>query len=57
MKSLRKAQKTVLVETSDYKEFWLFSEIARTIEESTNSMMKAAFLLRDAMLEQMSRRG
>ena len=54
---LRKAQKTVLVETSDYKELWLFSEIARTIEESTNSMMKAAFLLRDAMLEQMSRRG
>ena len=54
---LRKAQKAVLVESTDYKEFWLFSEIARTIEESTNSMMKAAFLLRDAMLEQMSRRG
>ena len=54
---LRKAQKAVLVETTDYKEFWLFSEIARTVEESTNSMMKAAFLLRDAMLEQMSRRG
>ncbi|MBP1929318.1 uncharacterized protein Yka (UPF0111/DUF47 family) [Methanolinea mesophila] len=54
---LRKAQKSILMETTDYKELWLFSEIARTVEESTNSMMKAAFLLRDAMLEQMSRRG
>lgn len=53
--ALRLAQKTILVESRDWKEMQVYSDLARTIEESTNSMMKAAFLLRDDIMERMNR--
>ncbi|HOT04304.1 MAG TPA: hypothetical protein PK069_09005 [Methanolinea sp.] len=53
--ALRLAQKTILVESRDWKEMQVYSDLARTIEESTNSMMKAAFLIRDDIMERMNR--
>ncbi|OPX67610.1 MAG: hypothetical protein A4E37_01338 [Methanoregulaceae archaeon PtaB.Bin056] len=53
--ALRLAQKTILVESRDWKEMQVYGDLARTIEESTNSMMKAAFLLRDDIMERMNR--
>lgn len=53
--ALRLAQKTILVESRDWKEMQVYSDLARTIEESTNSMMKAVFLLRDDIMERMNR--
>ena len=48
---LRNTEKVILVETTDYKELRVFFEIARIIESSTNSLMKAAFGLRNNILE------
>ena len=53
--ALRLAQKTILVESRDWKEMQVYSDLARTIEESTNSLMKAAFLIRDDIMERMNR--
>lgn len=53
--ALRLAQKTILVESRDWKEMQVYGDLARTIEESTNSLMKAAFLLRDDIMERMNR--
>ena len=49
--ALRNTEKVILVETTDYKELRVFFEIARIIESSTNSLMKAAFGLRNNILE------
>ena len=49
--ALRNTEKVILLETTDYKELRTFFEIAKIIENSTNSMMKAAFALRDNVLE------
>ncbi len=52
--ALRNAEKVILAETTDYKELWVFFEIARIIEDSTNSLMKAAFVLRHNILESLN---
>ena len=52
---LRKTEKTVFEQSDDHKELWLYLEIASNIEESTNSMMKAAFILRDNVLQEVNR--
>jgi uncharacterized protein Yka (UPF0111/DUF47 family) len=52
--ALRNAEKVILAETTDYKELRVFFEIARVIEESTNSLMKAAFVLRNNILESLN---
>ena len=49
--ALRNTEKVILLETTDYKELRAFFEIAKIIENSTNSLMKAAFALRDNVLE------
>ena len=49
--ALRATEKVILLETTDYKELRVFFEIAKIIENSTNSLMKAAFALRDNVLE------
>lgn len=49
--ALRNAERIILAETTDYKELRVFFEIARIIECSTNSLMKAAFGLRNNILE------
>lgn len=53
--ALRQAQKTVLVESKDWKEMQVYSDLARTIEESTNSMMKAVYIIKDEIMERMNR--
>lgn len=52
--ALRNTEKVILVETTDYKELRVFFEIARIIENSTNSLMKAAFVLRENVLENLN---
>jgi len=49
--ALRRAEQAIFRESSDYRELRLAFELARTTEESTNSLMKAAFLVRDELLE------
>jgi hypothetical protein len=41
----------ILMESTDAKEMQVFLEIARMIEESTNSLMKAVYTIRDNVLE------
>ncbi len=53
--ALRRSQKVILVESTDYKELQVYFELTRTIEESTNSLMKAAYRLRDTIIEEMNR--
>jgi uncharacterized protein Yka (UPF0111/DUF47 family) len=52
--ALRKTEKVILLETTDYKELRVFFEIAKIIENSTNSLMKAAFALRENVLESLN---
>ncbi len=51
---LRTTERVILAETTDYKELLVFFEIARIIEDSTNSLMKAAFVLRNNILESLN---
>jgi len=53
--ALRRSEKSILTESTDYREMMIFFEIARTIEESTNSLMKSVYILRDRILEGMNR--
>jgi hypothetical protein len=53
--ALRKTEKTIIKESSDHKELWVHFEIARIIEESTNSFMKAVHVMRDYILESVNR--
>ncbi|MDN7024876.1 hypothetical protein FGU65_08245 [Methanoculleus sp. FWC-SCC1] len=53
--ALRQAEKRILLESTDYREMRVAFELARTIEESTNASMKAAYILRDNILEGMGR--
>jgi uncharacterized protein Yka (UPF0111/DUF47 family) len=53
--ALRRTQKTILKESSDFKELSVHLELARTIEESTNSFMKAVHIMRDHILESVNR--
>jgi hypothetical protein len=49
--ALRQSEKIILMEATDHKELQVFLEIARTVEESTNSLMKAVYIIRDTTLE------
>jgi hypothetical protein len=53
--ALRRSEKSILTESTDYREMMIFFEIARTIEESTNSLMKSVYIIRDRILEGMNR--
>jgi len=53
--ALRQSEKSILTQSTDYREMMIFFEIARTIEESTNSLMKAVYGIRDRILEGMNR--
>jgi hypothetical protein len=53
--ALRRSEKIILTESTDYREMMIFFEIARTIEESTNSLMKSVYIIRDHILEGMNR--
>ena len=53
--AIRKAQKTILKESADFKELWIDNELAKVIEESTNSLMKAVHIMRDNILESVNK--
>jgi uncharacterized protein Yka (UPF0111/DUF47 family) len=53
--ALRQAEKAIIVESTDYKELRVYFELARIIEESTNSLMKAVYIMHDTILEGMNR--
>ena len=53
--ALRQTEKAILSESSDYKELHVYSELARIIEASTNSLTKAVYIMHDTILEGMNR--
>jgi uncharacterized protein Yka (UPF0111/DUF47 family) len=53
--SLRRTERVIFEQCTDFKEFWLYLEIARTIEEASNTLLKVAFHVRDNMIESMNR--
>jgi uncharacterized protein Yka (UPF0111/DUF47 family) len=53
--ALRQIQKKLFFESRNYKELQLYSELARLIEESTNSLMTTVYIMHDHILEDMSR--
>jgi uncharacterized protein Yka (UPF0111/DUF47 family) len=48
---LRECQKTILRESANHRDMWLYSEIARSIERSTNAQRKSSHLMRDIIME------
>jgi uncharacterized protein Yka (UPF0111/DUF47 family) len=52
---LRQTEKAIIFESTDYKELRVYFELARIIEESTNSLMKSVYIMHDAILEGMNR--
>jgi uncharacterized protein Yka (UPF0111/DUF47 family) len=53
--SLRKTERVIFEQCADFKEFQLYLEIARTLEEASNTLLKVAFHVRDNMIESMNR--
>jgi len=53
--ALRQAEKAIISESTDYKELHVYSELARIIEASTNSLTKAVYIMHDTILEGMNR--
>jgi len=53
--ALRVAEKTIIGESTDYRELRINFELARLIEQSTNSLMKAVYIMHDTILEGMNR--
>lgn len=53
--ALRRAEKTILISSTDYKELQVSFQLAQFIEESTNSLMRAVYFMRDTFFERMNR--
>ncbi|MFA4824054.1 MAG: hypothetical protein WC593_02740 [Methanoregula sp.] len=53
--ALRKTGKIIFKESQDFRELEVYRELARLIEESTNSLMKAVYIMHDHILEEMNR--
>jgi uncharacterized protein Yka (UPF0111/DUF47 family) len=49
--AFRAVQRVIMRESTDFKQFWALLNLARATEESTNSLMKAAYIMRDYVLE------
>jgi len=45
----------IFEQCTDFKEFEIYLEIARTLEEASNALLKVAFHVRDYMIEGMNR--
>jgi len=52
---LRECQKTILRESANHQDLWLYSEIGRSIELSTNAQRKSSHLMRDIIMENIIR--
>ena len=53
--SLRRTEQVIFEQCADFKEFRLFLEIAKTLEEASNTLLKVTFHVRDNMIESMNR--
>lgn len=53
--ALRQAERAIISESTGYKELRVYFELARILEASTNSLMKASYILHDMILEGMNR--
>ena len=53
--ALRKTENAILADASDFKHLWICAQASRSIEQSTNFQRKGAYLIRDMMLEDISR--
>jgi uncharacterized protein Yka (UPF0111/DUF47 family) len=53
--ALRDAERSIIAESSGYKELRVCFELARILEGSTNSLMKSVYILHDMILEGMNR--
>jgi uncharacterized protein Yka (UPF0111/DUF47 family) len=51
----RAAQKHILEECTDFKQFWVLLKLASNIEKAVNGFMRAVYVLRDYVLENASR--
>ncbi|MEN6517621.1 MAG: hypothetical protein ABFC38_05445 [Methanospirillum sp.] len=51
----RRVERLILTECPDYRAIRTYAELTRTIEESTNALMKAVFILHDNILEEAGR--
>ena len=52
---LRRAENAILAEASDFKQLWVYTQAGRSIEQSTNYQRKGSYVLRDMILEEISR--
>lgn len=55
--ALRNTRTIILTECADFRESYVAREIAGNIEAATNSLMKAAFTIRDNIFENLNLRG
>ena len=53
--SLRRTERVIFEQCTDFKEFQLYLDIARTLEEASNTLLKVAFHVRDYAIESMNR--
>jgi uncharacterized protein Yka (UPF0111/DUF47 family) len=53
--ALRLAEKAIITDSTDFRELRVYFDLARTIEASTNSLMKSVFIMHDTILEGMNR--
>ncbi len=51
----RAAEKVIVDECTDFKQFWVLLQLARSVEESMNCFMRAVYILRDYVLENANR--
>jgi uncharacterized protein Yka (UPF0111/DUF47 family) len=47
----RTTERAIVRGSTDFKQFWALLELARAVEKSTNSLMKAVYILRDYVLK------
>jgi uncharacterized protein Yka (UPF0111/DUF47 family) len=53
--ALRRAENAILAEATDFKQLWVYTQAGRSIEQSTNYQRKGSYILRDMILEEISR--
>jgi len=53
--ALRLTERAIVAESAGYKELRVYFELARVVEGSTNSLMKAVYIMHDTILEGMNR--
>jgi uncharacterized protein Yka (UPF0111/DUF47 family) len=53
--ALRECEKTIFTKSRGFRELEMYRELARLIEESTNSLMKAVYIMHDHIIGELNR--